>query len=66
MPRTRRIYALQMWTVEKRRRGWYYCRTHSTHRRRAWKGPYASQASVALMLARELKREILKRDGASP
>jgi hypothetical protein len=26
-----------------------------------WRGPYASEASVTLMIARELRREIMKR-----
>ena len=52
------VYALASWTVEKRARGWYYTRTANRHSSRDWRGPYCSEASVAMMIARELRREI--------
>ena len=45
----KRIYALDSWTVIRRRPGWFIKRTYSTD---AWRGPYRSEASAALMIAR--------------
>ena len=59
---TRRIYALADFTVEKKPKGWFYSRTHRFGKAHEPKGPYRSLASVTLMIARELKREITKRD----
>ena len=42
-------------------RGWFYWPTYGE--KGDAKGPYTSMASVTLMIARELKREITKRDG---
>jgi hypothetical protein len=56
----RRVYALASWQVMHKVRGWYYRKTDS---RDDWKGPYSSEISVCLMLARQLRRELLKRDG---
>ena len=55
----KRIYALREFTVERRTKGWFFRRTYSEE---LWKGPYSSTTSVALMIARELMREITKRD----
>jgi hypothetical protein len=55
----KRIYALCGYTVECRARGWFYRRTDSSE---DWKGPYSTETSVTLMLARALKRELVKRD----
>jgi hypothetical protein len=67
LPNAKRVYALKEWTVEYRRsnlrssrNGWYYWRTYGAKDQA--KGPYASLSSVTLMIARELKREIGKRD----
>jgi hypothetical protein len=57
----KRVYALATFTVELRQRGWFYWRTYGGDKNDA-KGPYATMASVTLMIARELKREITKRD----
>jgi hypothetical protein len=57
----RRVYALANFTVELRERGWFYWATYGE--KNEAKGPYGSMASVTLMLARELKREITRRDG---
>jgi hypothetical protein len=57
----KRVYALAGFTVELRQRGWFFWPTYGE--RSDAKGPYSSMASVTLMIARELKREITKRDG---
>jgi hypothetical protein len=50
----RRVYALADYTVERAAR-----RVGDAH---AKKGPYSTERSVALMIARELIKEIVKRD----
>ena len=55
----KRTYALREWTVERRPAGWYFWHTYGEKEPR---GPYSTMASVSLMIARELKREIKKRD----
>lgn len=57
---TRRIYALKEFSVERRSKGWYFWRTYGS--KDDAKGPYNSMASVTLMIARDLMREIAKRD----
>lgn len=57
----KRVYALAGFTVELRQKGWFYWPTYGE--KAEAKGPYSSMASVTLMIARELKREITKRDG---
>jgi hypothetical protein len=61
MPAKRYIYALADWTVEKREKGWYYTRSANRHSSSVWRGPYCSEASVAMMIARQLRREIAER-----
>jgi hypothetical protein len=56
----KRIYALAAYTVERRAKGWYFRETYSD---REWRGPYSSEISVCLIVARQLKRELVKRDG---
>ena len=56
----KRTYALKEFTVEKKAKGWYFRPTYGSDDE--WRGPYSSQASVTLMIARQLKREIVKRD----
>ena len=58
----RRIYALADYTVERTARGWYFGRTSRFGDLHGLKGPYSSERSVALMIARELIKEIAKRD----
>ena len=60
----RRVYILAEYTVEHRSDGWYFGRTARYGAKEGRKGPYASIASVTLVIARELKREIAKRDAA--
>jgi hypothetical protein len=57
----RYVYALTDWTVEKRERGWYFARSANRHSNGDWRGPYRSEASVAMMIARQLCREIAER-----
>jgi hypothetical protein len=56
----KRMYALQSWTVEKRAKGWFIRRTDHDE---SWRGPYSSATSACLTIARQLKRELIKRDG---
>jgi len=56
----RRVYALQGYTIQYRVRGWYYRRTDHDE---AWRGPYGSETSVCLMVAKQLKNELSRRDG---
>ena len=64
MPNNRhRIYALDSWTVERKRLGWFIKRTYSTEE---WRGPYRTETSAALMIARQLRCEILRRDAPPP
>src|ERR1700680_992762 len=58
------IYALDMWTVEKRPNGWYFSKSAYHGDKHNWRGPYRSEMSVTLMIARELQREIRKRHAA--
>jgi hypothetical protein len=63
MPETgKRVYALADYTVECKANGWYFARAARFGERHEMKGPYASVASLTLMIARELKREISRRD----
>jgi hypothetical protein len=55
------ICALDMWTVEKRPNGWYFSKSAYHGDKHAWRGPYASEANVTLMIARELLKEIKRR-----
>ena len=59
----KRVYALAEYTVERRGTVWYFARASRFGDRQGTRGPYSSMASVTLMIARELKREIIKRDG---
>ena len=58
----RRVYRLADFTVECRPKGWFFTRTARFDDKEEWRGPYSSMASVTLMIARELKREMTKRD----
>jgi hypothetical protein len=61
MAAERFIYALADWTVEKRADGWYFSRSANRHNRGDWKGPYCSETSVTLMIARQLRCEVAQR-----
>ncbi len=56
----KRVYALGAFTVEKMVKGWFFRKTYGDD---VWHGPYSSESSVCLMIARQLKRELAKRDG---
>jgi hypothetical protein len=58
----RRVYALTDYTVERTAKGWFYGRTSRFGDQQRMKGPYSTERSVALMIAQELTKEILKRD----
>jgi hypothetical protein len=62
LAKPRRIYALADYTVECRPNGWYYARTGRFGEKSEMKGPYRGVSSITLMIARELRREINKRD----
>jgi hypothetical protein len=57
-----RVYTLAEFTVEHRPKGWYFTKTARFDDKEEWRGPYSSMASVSLMIARQLKKEIEKRD----
>lgn len=57
----KRKYALADFSVEYRAgKGWYYGRQLDD--KRTYKGPYSSVASVTLMIARNLRKEVERRD----
>jgi hypothetical protein len=56
----RPIFALNSWTVEERPNGWFFRETYGEDRTQ-FRGPYSSLASVTLMIARELSREVVRR-----
>jgi len=55
-----RIYALASWTVRSNGKGWFVRKTDSSGE---WRGPYSSETSACLVIARHLKNELIKRDG---
>lgn len=59
----KRTYALADFTVEGRGDNWYFWRTARFVDKEERRGPYSSITSVTLMIARQLRREIAKRDG---
>jgi hypothetical protein len=58
-----RRFVLSDYTVERRQNGWYF----GTHFEpsKTYRGPYVSVASVTLMIARQLKKEVERRDTPS-
>jgi hypothetical protein len=61
-PNGRRVYMLAEYTVEHKKDGWYFGRSTRYGEEDKMKGPYGSISSVTLIIARQLKREIVKRD----
>jgi hypothetical protein len=59
MPNGKRIYALDSWTVEKKAHGWFIHRTYGAGLRL---GPYRTETSACLMIARQLRKELARRD----
>lgn len=60
----KRIYKLAEYTVERKKDGWYYGHSARYDDKEELKGPYGNITSVTLVVARQLKREITKRDAA--
>jgi hypothetical protein len=58
----KRTYTLAEYTVEGRGDQWFYWKTARYGDKEERKGPYSSVASVTLMVARQLSKEIKKRD----
>lgn len=58
----KRTYALADYTVEGRADKWFFWKTAPYGDREEKKGPYSSLASVTLMIARAMKRKVIKRD----
>ena len=58
----KRVYKLAEYTVERRESGWYFGRSAHFGDKQEMRGPYGSISSVTLVIARQLKREIAKRD----
>jgi hypothetical protein len=61
-PNGRRVYMLAEYTVEHKKDGWYFGRSTRYGEEDEMKGPYRSVSSVTLVIARQLKREIARRD----
>lgn len=55
------VFALQQYTVKKEGERWYFTRVYNQGEKPTWKGPYNSEESVALVIARELRRELTRR-----
>ena len=47
------------YTVELRDRGWYFGRPYETSSK--YRGPYSTIASLTLMIARQLRKEVERR-----
>jgi hypothetical protein len=60
----KRTYALADYTVEGQGTKWFFWRTARFGDKEEKRGPYSSLASVTLMIARQRKKEIAKRDEA--
>jgi hypothetical protein len=56
----RSTFALNSWSAELRSNGWYYGDTYREEKSQ-FRGPYSSVASVTLMIAREMTKEIFRR-----
>jgi hypothetical protein len=56
-------FLLQDWRVQRRDDGWYVARPTSRFEDSPprWRGPYSSATSASLVIARELKKEMLRR-----
>jgi hypothetical protein len=60
----RRVYMLAEYTVEHKKDGWYFGRSARYGDKEELRGPYRSISSVTLVIARQLRREIAKRDAS--
>lgn len=57
-----RRYLLGTFRVERNPKGWVYCPMGHEKEKGAWSRPYTSIASVTLMIARQLRKEVERRD----
>lgn len=55
------VFALQQYTVKKEGERWYYAKTYCQGDKPEWRGPFSSEHSVTLVIARELRRELTRR-----
>ncbi len=62
-PSRPRRYALADYMVEHRARVWYFGRPF--HSPKSYAGPDATLASVTLMIARQLRKEVERRDASN-
>lgn len=62
LPNGRRVYMLAEHTVEHKKDGWYFGLSARFGEKEQLRGPYGSISSLTLVIARQLKREITKRD----
>jgi hypothetical protein len=53
---------LGVFTVERTPKGWQFCRSGHEKDKDAWSRPYRSIASATLMVARQLRKEVERRD----
>ena len=58
----RRRYLLGAYVVERTPKGWVYCLSGRDKDKSAWSRPYSSITSVTLVIARQLRREVERRD----
>ncbi len=58
----RRVFMLSEYTVEHKKDGWYFGRSARFGEKEELRGPYSSISSLTLVIARQLKREIARRD----
>ncbi len=58
----RRRYLLGSYVVERSPNGWRYCLWGRDTEKGAWSRPYSSITSLTLVIARQLRREIERRD----
>jgi hypothetical protein len=58
----RRRYMLGSYVVERFAEGWKFCLSGHEKEKNAWSRPYSSIASVTLMVARQLRKEVERRD----
>jgi hypothetical protein len=58
----KRRYLLGVYTVERTAKGWQFCRSGHEKEKGAWSRPYSSITSVTLMVARQLRKEVERRD----
>jgi hypothetical protein len=58
----KRVYMLAGYSIEVRPKGYYFAKSAYGRGKPEWRGPYSSESSVCLMIARALKKELNKRD----